>query len=38
MAAGVFVGRIGGLAAALGVGAGIALAAQGAAWADTASG
>ncbi|WP_168214988.1 alpha/beta hydrolase [Mycolicibacterium sp. ELW1] len=37
MAAGVFVGRIGGLAAALGVGAGIALAAQGVAWADTGS-
>lgn len=38
MAAGVFVGRVGGLAAALGVGAGIALAAQGVAWADTGSG
>ncbi|WP_396929842.1 alpha/beta hydrolase fold domain-containing protein [Mycolicibacterium sp.] len=37
MAAGVFVGRLGGLAAALGVGAGIALAAQGVAWADTGS-
>ncbi|MCV7176612.1 alpha/beta hydrolase [Mycolicibacterium sphagni] len=37
MGAGVFVGRIGGLAAALGVGAGIALAAQGVAWADSGS-
>lgn len=37
MAAAVLVGRIGGLAAALGVGAGIALASQGIAWADTGS-
>ncbi|WP_445167394.1 alpha/beta hydrolase fold domain-containing protein [Mycolicibacterium sp. Dal123E01] len=37
MTAGLFVGRIGGLAVALGVGAGIALAAQGVASADTGS-
>ncbi len=38
MAAGTFVGRIGGLAVALGVGAGIVVAAQGIATADTGSG
>ena len=37
MAAGTYVGRIGGLAAALGVGAGVLIAAQGVAWADTGS-
>ncbi|TDO14516.1 acetyl esterase/lipase [Mycobacterium sp. BK086] len=37
MAAAALVGRVGGLAAALGVGAGIALAATGVAWADTGS-